>query len=372
MNTKSHLEESLQRGIDLIRAKVIEMAGLGERALKASLEALVERNRQLAYTVILRDQYIDELETELDRLCLEFLVRQQPVAGHLRFVFTTIKINKELERIGDYAESIARQALIVSALDPQPPYARFIELGNLSVNMLHDAVQAFLNQDAFLACRTMVIEERANSLRASINADLANLLEVDQLPAEALLPLKTIARRFERVTDQAKNLCEEVLYMCTGETIKHPGAEAFRILFVDGRNACLSQMAEGIGNALGVPRFVFSSAGVAPGPVDPRAVEFMAAKGIDISRQMAKSPEQVPHWEHYHVIIALTDEARQAFPAPPTKTVCLTWPVKDPAEIKGTAEVVQTALESAYAFLDTHVQELVGAILGNPNQDKKT
>jgi phosphate transport system protein len=81
------------------------MAGLSERALEASLRALVERDRQLAYSVILRDQYLDEMETELNRLCLEFLVRQQPVAGQLRFVFTTIQINKELERIGDYAET---------------------------------------------------------------------------------------------------------------------------------------------------------------------------------------------------------------------------------------------------------------------------
>src|SRR5271169_455887 len=103
LNSHPHLEETLQRDIDLIRRKVVEMAGLGERALKAALQALVERNRQLAYTVILRDQYIDELETELDRLCLEFLARQQPVAGHLRFVFTVIQINRELERIGDYA-----------------------------------------------------------------------------------------------------------------------------------------------------------------------------------------------------------------------------------------------------------------------------
>ena len=112
------------------------MAGLSERALRASLQALVQRDRQLAYGVILRDQYLDEKETELNRLCLEFLVRHQPVAGHLRFIFTTIQINKELERIGDYAESVARQVLAISELEPQPPQALFIELGELSIRML--------------------------------------------------------------------------------------------------------------------------------------------------------------------------------------------------------------------------------------------
>src|SRR5204863_4936794 len=74
----SHYEESLQRDIKSIRKRILQMAGLAERALKSSLQALVERNRQLAYGVILRDHYIDELEKEVDRLCLEFLVRQQP------------------------------------------------------------------------------------------------------------------------------------------------------------------------------------------------------------------------------------------------------------------------------------------------------
>src|SRR5262245_37565815 len=110
------LDESLQRSIDLIRRKVIEMSGLAEQALKSALQALTEANRTRAYSVILRDQYIDEAEKELDRLCLEFLVRQQPVAGHLRFVYAVIKINNELERIGDYAESIARQSLIINSV----------------------------------------------------------------------------------------------------------------------------------------------------------------------------------------------------------------------------------------------------------------
>jgi phosphate transport system protein len=101
-----HLEATLQRDISFIRGKVQEMAGRCEQALTSCVKALQESNRQLAYSVILRDRYSDELEKQVDRLCLEFIIRQQPVAGHLRFVYSTIKINAELERIGDYAESI--------------------------------------------------------------------------------------------------------------------------------------------------------------------------------------------------------------------------------------------------------------------------
>jgi phosphate transport system protein len=370
-NLPTHLEATLQRSMDQIRAKVAEMAGRSEGALKASLKALVERDRRLAYSIILQDQYVDELELELDRLCLEFLVRQQPVGAQLRFVYATIKMNKDLERIGDYAESIARQILTVSNLGPPPSYEKFVELGQLAAHMVQHTVQAFLEHDADLAKRTMAIEEQADALRNSLNADLVNLERENKLPAEALLPLMTIARRFERVTDQAKNICEDVLYMCTGEFTRHPGTEAFRILFVDGTNACLSQMAEAIGNALGIPRFVFNSAGIAPREVDPRTVRFLADKGQDISRQTAKSLEQVPHLEHHQVVVALETEARKAFPPPPTKTVCLTWKVRDPSQAKGSADEIQAAYEAAYHLLTNDIRDLVEAIQGNLSTNTK-
>src|ERR1051326_8310049 len=109
------------------------MAELADRALRDSLQALVDKNLTLAYAVILRDQQIDELEKEVDRLCLEFLVRQQPVAGHLRFVYAAIKINAELERIGDYAESIARQVVNVIHLKPTATFEQFSEIADLSI-----------------------------------------------------------------------------------------------------------------------------------------------------------------------------------------------------------------------------------------------
>jgi phosphate transport system protein len=368
---ETHLEQSLQRDIDLIQAKVREMGTLSEQALQASLQALVHRDRQIAYGVILRDQYLDESETELNRLCLEFLVRHQPAAGHLRFVFTAIQINKELERIGDYAESVARQVLAISGLDPQPPHALFVELGELSIRMLREAVQAFLQKDADLATRTMAMEEHANTLRNSINAELMELSRNHQLPAAALNPLMTIARRYERVSDQAKNLCEEVLYMCTGEFAKHKGGDAFRILFFDLRNSCLSQMAEGLANARHVPRFRFSSAGAAPEPVDARAVKFMADKGIDISGQTSKALEQVLQLEQHQVVIALGAPARKALPARPGKTIYFTWAIKDPAEVEGTSDVVHSAFDSACQSLEAHIKELVGAILEVPQTQAK-
>ena len=200
----THLEQSLQRDIDRIRGKVREMGALAERALRECVRALRERNRQLAYTVIIRDKRIDEMEKEVDRLCLEFLVRQQPVAGHLRFAYSTIRINLELERVGDYAESIARQSLKLLPLDIRFPIERFEEMANRSIPMLHDAVEAFVKQDAELARRTIETEEAVDVLKSKLNKDVVALFREQKIPFEALNPLMMISRRLERVSDQAR------------------------------------------------------------------------------------------------------------------------------------------------------------------------
>src|SRR5664279_4342960 len=152
---QSHLQAVLQHDIDLIRAKLLEMLALDEQALTRALHAFLRRDRQLAYSVILRDQDVDALDATLDQLCLEFIVRHQPMGGHLRFVYSASKIVNLLERCGDYAESIARQVLLLSSLNYEVPIEKFNEIANLAIPMLHNAVHAFVNRNADLARTTM-------------------------------------------------------------------------------------------------------------------------------------------------------------------------------------------------------------------------
>jgi len=363
-----HYEESLRRDTDLVRGKVLEMAELVQRALQDSLRAILERNRKFAYAVILRDPLIDELEKQIDRLCLEFLVRQQPVAGHLRFVYAAIKINTELERIGDYAESIVRQMLKVEGLDAELPTERLEAIAQLSIPMLHDAVQAFVTQNAELARATMGIEEKVDVLRKEIDAELVCAAQAKFIPLEALIPLLTIVRRFERVSDQAKNICEEVLYLCTGEYAKHRGAEAIRVLFVDEHHGCRSLLAEAVAQGLGLPGFIFSSAGLAPRPPDGRTTEFLKTKGIDISRQGPRAVEQVPNLEFYQVIVALDPAATKALPPRPAKTVCLEWTGPDPSTLAGAPAEIHAAYEAAFQDIEAQMKDLAEAIVGTNNE----
>jgi phosphate transport system protein len=364
----SRFEESLQRDIERIRAKLTAMAALGERAVWDCMKALQERNRQLAYSVIIRDQRIDELEKEIDRLCLEFIVRQQPVAGPLRFAYSTIKINSELERVGDYAESMARQTLKLLDMDVPVPLERFMAIANLSLPMLRDAIQAFVKQDAELARKTIEIEDAVDGLKSKLNKDLVSLFKEGKLPFEALNPGMQIARRLERVSDQARNICMETLYVCTGEHAKHPGAEVYRVLFVDEHNSCRSQMAEAIAASLNQPKFIFTSAGLDPRPIDSFSANFLKEKGLDVSRHAPKAVNQVPNLDHYHVIVALAKEARRAFPPSPRNVVILDWAVADPSAVKGTPAEVRVAYEQTYQFLHEHIKDLVEAVLkDDPN-----
>ncbi len=362
---ETHLEAHLQHDIDVICNKLMAMVALDEQALRNGLTALLNKDRQLAYSVILNDRHVDELETELDRLCLEFIVRHQPAAAHLRFVYSTSKVVKELERIGDYAESIARQVLQLSSLAFEFPEEKFKTIADLSVPMVRHAVKAFVERNEPLARQTMKLESQADAARNDINADLVEARHDEILPLEALSPLLTIARRFERTADQAYNICEEAIYYATGEHLKHRPMETVRILFVDDANACLSQMAEAIGTALNTERISFASAGLVAGPVDPLTIRYLKDQGIDTSHQGAKSVDHVPDLDQVQVIIALCEEAEKIFPPAPTKTVGLRWKLTDPAQFEGTPDETKAAYDEAFTYLTDHVRDLAQAILGN-------
>lgn len=364
------MEETLQRDIDSLKGKFKSMAERSVAALSGGLQALLDRDRRHAYLVVLRDQYIDEMETELDRLCLEFLVRHQPAGVHLRFAYTVIQANKAIERIGDYAESVATQVLALSSVESLPPIPGIEQLGRLAIKMVADASRSLVDQDAALAEKTSQLEQEANALRDSINSELLLLSQAGRLPSAALGPLTTVTRRFERTADQAKNLCEEVLYLCTGEFIKHKRAEGFRILFVDQGNCCLSQMAEAVGTSLKLPRFNFSSAGLAPQPIDPATREFLAGKGMDLTKYTCKSLEEVSQWGKSNVIIVLDETVREQLPPHPAKTIVLTWTAPNP--LQASAGQKQQVFAAALQFLESNIRDLTDAIVDNQKQQLTT
>ncbi len=362
---QSYLNELLTRDIDRIRKNVQEMSGLAEKALQDCVRALAENNRKLAYAVILRDYYIDEKEKEVDRLCLEFIVRQQPVGLPLRFAYNTIRINLQIERVGDYAVSIARSLLKMKQAVPEAIKDELLDMAKISILMLQEASRAFLEQDIELAKKNIAVDDTVDELRIKCSSKLNSLFLNQDIPFDLLEPMTTIVRRFERASDQARNICLEVLHMCTGENPKHPGAAAFRILFLDNHNSCRGQMAEVIAEAMNQPRFIFTSAGLEPRPVSAATIKFMKTKGFDLSRIAPRSLHNIPNLEYYDVIIAFSPKAMKAFPPDVRRVIMLDWSMDDPSQVRGPEEVVTAAYEEAYQIIKVQLNDLISAIIGN-------
>jgi len=365
-----HLEAQLQRDIDIIRAKLVEMAYLDERALTRALQAFLTRNRQIAYSVILRDQYVDNLETELDRLCMAFILRHQPAASHLRFVYAASKIVKELERVGDYAESISRTVLTLSSLELDIPQEGFVNLANQAIPMLHNAVRAFVEGNPDLARATKANERTVRLLRVTLASDMLRWRQEGRIPEEALGLLTTIARRFERVMEQATNICEEGIYAATGQYLKHAHREGFNIVFVDETNACLSQMAEAIARKIAPDKLSFRSAGIASLAVDPQTIRFMESQGLDLSTHTSKSVAALEHLDD-QVVVALTPDAEKAFPLFPPRALHLSWSITDPSKLVGHPEDLSKAFDRAYKDLENHIRDLVAAILNDEREQHR-
>jgi arsenate reductase len=182
----------------------------------------------------------------------------------------------------------------------------------------------------------------------------------------AFTPLRTIARRLERASDQAKNICEEAVYVATGEYSKHADSDVWRMVFIDEHNHCRSQMAEAIGHSLGQPKFVFASAGLDPSPIDRGTIEFLKTKNIHIEGATSRSVEQVPNLDAAQIIVALDPAAKRAFPKP-TKAVCIDWSLDDPSAVTGSDEEKHEAYEKTFEALHRHISDLCEAVLGDDN-----
>jgi phosphate transport system protein len=361
----THLEESLQRDFDRLQTLIGSMADVAGGMLRDCITAFRNGDRELASLIILRDQRVDALEKQIDSLCLEFLVRHQPAGTHLRFAYSALQINFELERIGDYAESIARQIIKLIDLGCHVPTELFGEITSSSLSMLRNAVNAFVRQDAALAEATEQIEEQVDTLRNQINSELLHLVQSNQLPLAALTPLMTIARRFERVSDQAKGICQETLYLCTGEYAKHTGAPIYRVLFVDEGHGCLARLATSLGNGLGRSDVQFTNATLDPKPLAPNVVAFLKERGL--SNPSAPAFNEIPNLAEFQLVIAFGSGLGRKLPPPSRKAVQLEWDIPDPCRAPAPVEALPGSWENASLTLSTHLARLIKNLTGQEN-----
>jgi phosphate transport system protein len=360
----SHLEERLQRDIDRIRDRVREMADLAVRSLEDAVTSLTTGDRKLAYGAILRDSRIDELEEIIDNMCVEFMVRHIPVAKHLRFAHSVAKVVLELERIGDYAETINRQAILLSRASFTPKLDPYAELARVAVEMVRQAVRAFLDEDLDLADRTRALDGQANRLHQDIYSSLLSERPQSSDDLATLFSLLSVANRFERVADQAVNVCEEVFYLVSNRIVKHELLRDLKVLFISTASSCLGLMAETIGRTIAGKGVQFFSANVDSASADAHAAAFLAKKGTDVGAHEVKTLDDVGDLTQFKAVVAIGSEAAKALQKKKVgfRTIVLEWPV--PANEGPDALADENAYAAVFDELVDRITELARGLHG--------
>jgi phosphate transport system protein len=227
MNEQSSIistgRQEFDRELGRLEAELILMSGLVEKAIFDALQALKNRDLSRSKKVIAEDDHIDKTELEIERYCIELIRRQSPVAGDLRRIVASLQIAGELERIGDYAEGIAK---ISVTMGDQPPLKELIDIprmGDMAVAMLKRSLEAFISRDAD-GVRTISVElekddDEVDDLYAKVQADLMELVKSNPDNAERATYLMWVAHNVERVADRAMNIVERALYQATGEFV---------------------------------------------------------------------------------------------------------------------------------------------------------
>lgn len=213
-----HVDQELKK----LNKDILKMGALAEEAIFKSVEALKNRDNEMAQSVINNDANIDELELAVDEKCIDMVARYQPMARDLRFITTGMKINAELERIADIAVDIAQRTLELADKPILKPLIDIPKLTTIAQNMVKMAIDAFVNGDIALAKKVMLSDSKADQLRNAIQKELIeDYMVKDSTTAPRAVQLLLIARFLERICDHTTNIAEDVIYMVQAEVVRH-------------------------------------------------------------------------------------------------------------------------------------------------------
>lgn len=205
-----------------LKEKLMEMASLVETMLEDSKIGLVEKDRETLKNVIeKKEPIVNSLEVEIDEFCTELIALYQPKASDLRIILTVLKMNNDLERIGDHAENISQSALFLIERPQIKPLIDIPRMADEAIQMIKDSITAFLNQDTALAKSVLERDDIVDNLRDQVIRELVTYMASDPTTIERSLELIRIAHNLERAADLATNLSEDVIFMVEGKIVKH-------------------------------------------------------------------------------------------------------------------------------------------------------
>jgi phosphate transport system protein len=212
-----HFREEL----DELQRKLLEMGGLVESSIHNSVAALVERDEDKAKEVMWNEALINQKEIEIDELATRMLALFQPMARDLRFITAVIKMNNDLERMGDMAVNITERALNLMGEPVLRPLIDIPKLAELSESMVHRALDAFARNDADMARAVLLSDDEVDNLRDAVYDELLSFMQEERNTISRAVSLMFIAQNLERIADHATNIAEDVLFSVKGIDVRH-------------------------------------------------------------------------------------------------------------------------------------------------------
>lgn len=213
----THLEQELEE----IKSKVFAMADYAIESIARSLRSLKESDSGLAEQVISDDTNLDSLEVEIDNECIKILVTRQPAAVHLRFVLAMVKINTDLERIGDLAGNIAREAIKLNGKPSLKPLVDIPRMADICIDMIREAFTAITERDSERARRVIGRDNEIDMLNTQVYRELFTFMAEDPHTISQSMGLIMVAKALERIGDHATNIAERAVYYIEGIDIRH-------------------------------------------------------------------------------------------------------------------------------------------------------
>ena len=225
MESVERVARHFQDELEQLKTRLLTMGGLAEEQVRLAVKALVDRDRDLVERVLTGDGPLNALHIEIDGRCFTLLALFQPMAVDLRAIVSAVKINTDLERVGDLAVNIAEA---VQRYAVHPPVKKLIDIprmATLAQEMLRDALDAFVRRDTDLAQRVLNEDDTLDSLKTQIFRELLTYMLQDPGTIEAALDLILISRHLERIGDHATNIAEDVIFMVSARDVRHHAAD---------------------------------------------------------------------------------------------------------------------------------------------------
>jgi phosphate transport system protein len=210
-----------QEELEALQGRLLEMGGLAEERVSAAVQSLVSRDIAAIERVLYGDEPINALHVEIDNRCFKLLALHQPMAADLRAIVAAVKINTDLERVGDLAVNIAEAAKRYATHPPVKKLIDIPQMGDIAQEMLHDALDAFVRRDTALAQRVLNEDDRLDGLKTQIFRELLEYMLKDPATVEPALDLILVSRHLERIGDHATNIAEDVIFMVSALDVRH-------------------------------------------------------------------------------------------------------------------------------------------------------